>query len=67
MAAEKRIKALRVCAKTEKKFRRAGFEFGRDPVDLPLDKLDKKQIAAIQAEPLLVVVEVEIEAPAKTE
>lgn len=41
------------------RFRRAGIEFGRDPVELNPKKLGEDVLAAILAEPRLIVTEVE--------
>lgn len=47
---------LRVTARRAS-FRRAGRVFvGSEPTDLPLDQLSAEQVAAIQAEPMLVAV-----------
>ena len=40
--------------------RRAGFAFGPEPVAVPLAALDKKELAAIEADPLLTIKRVEI-------
>ncbi|KXF92092.1 HI1506-related protein [Phaeobacter inhibens] len=48
------IEALRVIGPA-KGFRRAGFGFGPRPVDIPLADLSEGQIAAIEAEPRLIV------------
>ena len=59
----KTVKTLRVVARTEG-FRRAGYAFGAEPRHVPLADLKPEQIAALKAEPQLVVVDDEIEAPA---
>ena len=41
---------------------RAGRRFGPDPVVIPLDELNEEARAAIEADPLLSVREVEVEA-----
>lgn len=41
------------------RFRRAGIEFGREPVELDADKLKKGVLDALRAEPRLIVREVE--------
>jgi hypothetical protein len=41
-------------------FRRAGRQFGPVPTLIPLSELSKDQIAALRAEPLLVVKDAEI-------
>lgn len=55
-----KVAALRITAR-HAGFRRAGMEHPDKPVDHPLDSLTKAQIAALKAEPGLVVQEVEIE------
>jgi|JI6StandDraft_1071083.scaffolds.fasta_scaffold85209_4 hypothetical protein len=55
------VKALRVTARRDS-FRRIGRTFGADPVDIPLSDLKKEEIAALHADRMLVVSEVEIEA-----
>lgn len=59
-------KVLRVIS-TREGFRRAGFTFGREPVDIPLDTLKKAQLEAITSDPALVTLEVEIEVKAEAE
>ena len=56
----RRVKALRVTG-PEGGFRRAGRRFGPEPTDLALTSLTEAQIAALKAEPSLMVEEVEIE------
>lgn len=56
----KKVKVLRV-ASTREGFRRAGFTFGREPKDLPLDKLSKDQIEALRNDPSLVCLDAEAE------
>jgi len=60
MAAQK-AKALSISTSREG-FRRAGYVFGKEPTIIPLEDLDRKQIALLKAEPLLAVSEVEIDA-----
>lgn len=55
-----KIKVLRVVARKES-FRRAGHQFGAEPVDIPLDQLDKRQLAAIVADPELIATELEVD------
>ncbi len=55
-----KIKILRVVAKKDG-FRRAGFAFGSDPQDIPLDTLDAKQLAALKGDRMLVATELEID------
>lgn len=68
MAAEK-VKGIRVIAKREN-FRRAGRVFGGEPADIRLSdlKLDRKsgvnEERAIREDPMLVVVDIELPAPA---
>lgn len=56
-----KIKVLRVVARKES-FRRAGHQFGAEPVVIPMDQLDKRQLAAIVADPELVATELEVDA-----
>lgn len=56
----KKVKVLQVTSKRPS-FRRAGLEFGADAVTLELASLSKDQVAALKAEPYLVVVEGETE------
>lgn len=55
----KKAPGLRIKAKT-RSFRRAGLTFGEQPVDVPLSELSKEQRAALKAEPMLVVEDIEI-------
>ena len=57
---KEKVAALRVRAKA-KSFRRVGLTFGEQPTDIALADLTKDQVAALKAEPMLVVEEVEIE------
>jgi hypothetical protein len=61
--ANKKVQVLQVTAKRAG-FRRAGIAFGPETVTLPVAALSKEQVAALKAEPMLVVVEgtTEIEA-----
>ena len=59
--AKKKVAVLQVHSKRPG-FRRAGYQFGTDPVNIPLTELKKDQRAAIEAEPMLVAVETEVEA-----
>ncbi|UDF33758.1 UNVERIFIED_ORG: hypothetical protein LHJ69_14170 [Shinella sp. XGS7] len=43
-------------------FRRAGFAFPREGIELPLSNLSKDQIKAIREEPMLLVEAIEIKA-----
>lgn len=56
----KKVKVLQVTSKRPS-FRRAGFEFGPEAVTLEVANLSKDQVAALKAEPNLVVVEGEAE------
>jgi hypothetical protein len=56
-----KVKALRVTARRDT-FRRIGRVFGAEPVDIPLADLKKEEIAVLNADRMLVVSEVEIEA-----
>jgi len=57
---------LRVVAKREG-FRRAGFVFGSQPQDVPLDLLTAAQRAAIERDPMLLATQVEVEIEDQTE
>ncbi|WP_036536712.1 HI1506-related protein [Oceanobacter kriegii] len=58
--ATKKTKLLEISTtKGVKSFRRAGYGFSEQPVQLPVDDLTDEQIAALKAEPLLRVVETE--------
>ena len=52
-------KALKVIS-SQPGFRRAGYAFGPEPVTIPLDELSPEQVEAIENEPKLVAVEVEL-------
>lgn len=52
---------INVKAKTDRGFRRAGLQFGREGVDIDTKDLTKEQLEAIQNEPNLVVTNVEPE------
>jgi hypothetical protein len=60
-SAAAKVPALRIKAKVAS-FRRAGLTFGVEPTDVPLASLKKDQVAALKAEPMLTVEEIEIEA-----
>lgn len=62
-AKPEKAKGLRIAAKSDT-FRRAGLTFTREPTDVPLAVLSEAQIKALKAEPMLAVVECEIELPA---
>ena len=55
-------RALRIVAKRDG-FRRAGHVFGSAAVTLPLNVLSDDQYEQLKSEPMLVVSEVDIEAP----
>jgi hypothetical protein len=59
----KKVAGLRVSAKVAG-FRRAGRAWSKDAQDVPVSGFTKEQIAQLKAEPMLSVVEVEIEVPA---
>ena len=48
---------IKVTAKTDR-FRRAGFSFTREPVELDTEDLSKEQLKALKAESMLVIEEV---------
>ncbi len=48
---------IKVTAKTDR-FRRAGFSFTREPVELNTDDLSKEQLKMLKAESMLVIEEV---------
>ncbi|MCH4576480.1 hypothetical protein [Achromobacter xylosoxidans] len=60
-----KIKVLRVVARTDS-FRRAGYQFGAEAVDIPMDELTgaqgKKKLDAIMADPNLVANELDVDA-----
>lgn len=56
-------KGLRVVARPQGGFRRAGFHFSAEGITLPLSDLTPDQVEQLHSEPQLVVVEVDI-APA---
>lgn len=60
-----KIKALRVTARRDS-FRRIGRKFTAEPVDIPLSELKNTEVAALRADKLLVVHEVDIDAPAES-
>lgn len=61
---KKLIPALRVVSKSPMgNFRRAGFVFTTEPTLIPMASLDKAQMAAIKATPVLDVTETTMEAP----
>lgn len=55
----KTVKVLRVIAKRQG-FRRAGREFGKEPIDIVLTELSDEHIEQIKNEPMLSCTEVEI-------
>ncbi|MEQ1685459.1 MAG: HI1506-related protein [Burkholderiaceae bacterium] len=56
-------KGLRVVARPQGGFRRAGFHFSAEGITLPLSELTADQVEQLRAEPQLVVVDEDI-APA---
>ena len=60
----KSIPGLRVRALTDG-FRRAGRAWSVEPVDVPLADLVPAQVAQLRHEPMLVVEDIEIDAPAE--
>lgn len=56
-----KITALRVVSKKDS-FRRAGFCFTAEPIDIPVTDLSKAQRAAIEDDSALVSYEIEVEA-----
>lgn len=59
--ASKKTPGLRVTAKVEG-FRRAGRSWSKAPTELPTADFTAEQIAALKAEPMLVVEEIEMAA-----
>jgi hypothetical protein len=58
------VKVLRVVSKSPKgRFFRAGIEFGAQPRDVRVADLKREQLKAIKEEPMLLVLETEIEVP----
>lgn len=60
----RKVAGLRVSAKVVG-FRRAGRAWGTAPTDVPLNDLNKTQIAQLRDEPQLVVEDIEIEVAAE--
>jgi len=60
----KKVPGMRIIARVAS-FRRAGRAWGATAVDVPASDFDKQQIAALKAEPMLSVVDVDIEVPAE--
>lgn len=54
-------KGLRVVARPQGGFRRAGFHFSAEGITLPLSDLTADQVEQLREEPQLVVVDVDIE------
>lgn len=62
------VKGLRVrSCSPQGPFRRAGYTFGRDPIEIPLQELKDDQVKRLKCEPMLVVEEVEIKLPGEPE
>lgn len=60
MAKKSTVAVLQITSRP-KNFRRAGFAFSHDTTTLRVDQLEKNQIAALKAEPNLVVIEAQVE------
>lgn len=66
-AAGPATRGLVVASRRPEGFRRAGLRFGPEQSEpIPLSELSDDDVAALKAEPQLVVVEVDIPAPAET-
>jgi len=63
-AAAKAIAGLKISS-SKQGFRRAGFSFGKEPVEIPLSDLSKEQVNMLKNEPLLAVAEITIKADAE--
>lgn len=59
-------KGLKIVARRDH-FRRAGRAFGAEPETIPLTELTAEEVETLKTEPMLLVVEVDIEAPAAEE
>jgi hypothetical protein len=59
-----KVKGIRVLARREN-FRRAGRVFGSQPTDIPVADLKRGELERLRADPSLLVVDVEIAAPAE--
>lgn len=55
-----RVPGLSISAGSDS-FRRAGFTFGRKPIDIPLEKLNRAQLKLLSDERMLTIVEKDIE------
>lgn len=62
----KKVPGLRVTASTEG-FRRAGRAWSKAPTEVPASEFTKAQIAALKAETMLMVADIEIEVAADGE
>lgn len=60
MAKDPKFTHLRVSVRSRAltSFRRAGFEFGQEPRDIPLADLSDEKLAALESEPSLVATRV---------
>jgi len=56
------MKIIRIISKKDG-FRRAGKAHPAEPMDYPADAFDKDQLAELQAEPMLVVQELDVADP----
>ncbi len=65
-----KIQVLRVVARTDS-FRRAGYQFGADAVDIPMEEFadaqGKKKLASIKADRNLIATEMEVDADQVTQ
>ena len=59
----KKVPGLSIASRTAS-FRRAGLGFTAEPRLVPLAELTKEQLAALRAESMLIVTDVQIDAPA---
>lgn len=60
-------KGVRVQARNEKGIRRAGSHWGAAPVDVALSDLTAEQLEALREEPALLVTDIDMPEPEKTE
>ncbi|MDO8180158.1 MAG: hypothetical protein Q7T62_18070 [Undibacterium sp.] len=61
-----KITVLRVVSKRAS-FRRVGFQFSAEPLDIPVANLSKEQRAAIDEDNSLVAYELEVDVPEATD
>jgi hypothetical protein len=57
------MKQVRIISRTHEGFRRAGIAHSTKPTHYPIDSFTPEQLAALKAEPQLVVDEVEVPDP----